>query len=751
MSQEISFDPAGHSVADPIAKPRIGVHAHGLNLFLVGFLVLFFELACIRWFSTYVVFLQFFTNVVLLASFLGMSCGCLAARQRRDWLGYFPMLALGTVWAAIMMMSAYQNWSSLAIDVGHQVSPQEVFFGTEYRSPDVAKFSVPIEVIVGFFFILIALMFVGLGQVLGRAFDAFPDRVRGYTLNIGGSLVGIVGFSLLSFFQAPPVVWFAIGGAGICFLLRQAGTLTATRGLALGAMLVLVLVIPLIQDYRKGSETRWSPYYAVNHDIATGSITVNNIGHQQMVPFAKGGPQYSLIHLLQKYSGGAPFKDMLVIGAGSGNDLDHALRFGTERIDAVEIDPVIQDIGKQHNVDHPYQDPRVVPHLDDGRHFLRTADRQYDLVVYALVDSLILHSGYSNIRLESYLFTEQAFADIARRLKPDGIFVTYNFFRQGWIVERVAAMAKQAFGCDPIVLSLPYRAELKSSEPAGFTMIIAGCNQQIANAFKNHQAFWLNNMPSANMAVNGFAVNPETMAPAERDNWLKIAPTQLVADEGTPIAATDAWPFPYLHGKLIPDLSLRSMALLGGLGIALVYFFMPKGRVQLHSRMFFLGAAFMLLESKAVVQLALLFGSTWLVNSLVFFTVLVLILLANLYVLKVPNIQLNRHYAGLFAVLLAAVLVPLDVFLEGGVLWRYAVPCLLALGPVFFAGVIFARSFRDTKDPDQAFGSNIAGAVVGGISESVSMLVGFRYLLLLAILFYILSACVPSFRTRAIN
>ena len=50
--------------------------------------------------------------------------------------------------------------------------------------------------------------------------------------------------------------------------------------------------------------------------------------------------------------------------------------------------------------------------------------------------------------------------------------------------------------------------------------------------------------------------------------------------------------------------------------------------------MFFLGAAFMLLETKAVVQLALLFGSTWLVNSLVFFTALILILLANLYVLK---------------------------------------------------------------------------------------------------------------------
>ena len=71
--------------------------------------------------------------------------------------------------------------------------------------------------------------------------------------------------------------------------------------------------------------------------------------------------------------------------------------------------------------------------------------------------------------------------------------------------------------------------------------------------------------------------------------------------------------------------------------------------MRIDGRMFFLGAAFMLLETKAVVQLALLFGSTWLVNSLVFFTALILILLANLYVLKAPPTRLNWHYTGLLA------------------------------------------------------------------------------------------------------
>src|SRR5262249_40326692 len=160
-----------------------------------------------------------------------------------------------------------------------------------------------------------------------------------------------------------------------------------------------------------------------------------------------------------------------------------------------------------------------IRHLDDGRHYLRTTDRKYDLVIYALVDSLMLHSSYANIRLESYLFTEQALADIRQTLKPGGIFVTYNFFRQGWVVERIAAMAESVFGCKPLVLSLPYRKTLPSSSPAGFAMIVAGCNQQITTEFLGNKTFWLNDMATKNMDANGFAVQPESMPAAERDHW----------------------------------------------------------------------------------------------------------------------------------------------------------------------------------------------------------------------------------------
>jgi SAM-dependent methyltransferase len=737
-------------MAEVLAAPSAAVaeadiRRQGLNLFLVGFLVLFLELTCIRWFATYVIFLQFFTNVVLIASFLGMSCGCLAANRRQDWLAYFPTIAVGTVLAALLSFVAYHYWSGFVVDVGGQQSPQEVFFGTEYRDPDVAKFVVPIEAIAAVFFVLIALMFVGLGQVLGRAFEAYPNRVFGYALNIGGSLVGIVAFSALSFIQVPPAVWFLVSCAGIAYLLHQTGALTVVRMVALVG---LVLAVGVQGDWfhRQTQETRWSPYYMISHDIPGRAINVNSIAHQYMVPFANAGAPYSLIHLLRRHSGGAAFGDVMVIGAGSGNDLTHSLKYGAKEIDAVEIDPVIQNIGRAYHPDRPYQDPRVIPHLDDGRHFLRTTEKKYDLVAYALVDSLLLHSSYANIRLESYLFTKEAFADVKRVLKPDGVFVMYNFYRQGWIVERIAAMAETTFGCRPTVLSLPYQKDLKVTYLNSFTMIIAGCNSQIATAFAKNQNFWLNSLPPRNLDIDGFALHPESMAPDQARSLERISPT-LVEYGGGTVAASDDWPFLYLHGRLIPDFTIRSMVLLGLLGLGMVYLFLPRGRIALDSRMFFLGAAFMLLETRAVTQTALLFGSTWVVNSSVFFVILVLILLANIYVLNARRINLLWHYLGLVVVLTAAALIPLDVFLTGGVLWRYLAPCALALGPVFFAGVIFARSFRNAAQPDLALGSNIAGSVVGGLAESFSMLLGFQHLLLLALVFYLLSAWSPRLRT----
>jgi hypothetical protein len=213
-------------------------------------------------------------------------------------------------------------------------------------------------------------------------------------------------------------------------------------------------------------------------------------------------------------------------------------------------------------------------------------------------------------------------------------------------------------------------------------------------------------------------------------------------------AATDNWPFLYLRQPAIPDLTLRGMGIMGGLALLLILFYLPKERagfagISLDGRMFFLGAGFMLVETKAVVHMALLFGATWIVNSVVFFAILLMILAANLLVLWLKPQRLWPLYIGLFTALTLNLIVPLDVFLGLDSGLRAVGSSLLVFGPILFAGMIFALIFSGTASPNRAFGSNIAGAMFGGLTENVSMMLGFQLLLLVAITFYALTAAIP--------
>jgi hypothetical protein len=197
---------------------------------------------------------------------------------------------------------------------------------------------------------------------------------------------------------------------------------------------------------------------------------------------------------------------------------------------------------------------------------------------------------------------------------------------------------------------------------------------------------------------------------------------------------------------MIPDLSLRGMAVMGAVSLALILAFAWRRRSAAltthHSplttpvgQMFFLGAGFMLVETKAVVNMALLFGSTWIVNAVVFSAILIMILLANILVLVYRPQRVHLFYLGLLAAL-ALNLLPLDLFLGLSRPIQVTLSCLLVSAPVFFAGIIFAISFSRVAAPNYALGANIAGSILGGLAEYTSMVVGFQYLMLLGIGFY---------------
>lgn len=701
------------------------------DLFWVGFLVLFLELACIRWFAAYVVFLQFFTNVVLFAAFVGMSIGCARASEAGDrWLARAPAIAVVAIVGALAVSWLYATQTGFAIDIA---VPDRgvVFFGSESRDTDLAAFVVPLELLVAVFFVLVALLFVGPGWVLGRAFEDEPDRIVAYALNVAGSLAGVVGFAVVSWLGLPAEVWFAAAFAILGWLLARHGTLGSARA----AMLVVATLLTSAQlhGWLGVGDVRWSPYYQVRHSPETGAIAVGNVAHQVMADAHRAGPPYALAQLLLRDSGGRA-EDILVIGAGSGNDLAWSLLHDEVRhIDAVEIDPVIQSIGREYHPNRPYADPRVHAHLDDGRHFLENAERRYDVVTYAVVDSLILHSSYSSIRLESYLFTEEAFAAIARALDDDGVFVSYNYFRQGWIAQRIAQMAERAFGRPPLVLSYPVMARIGEDTQLGeaMTVIVAGHTEAIEHAFAEHGAFWLDPVHARSLARNGFTTtDPGAGSVALRP--IAIEPSSLVS-------ATDDWPFLYVRAPSLPPLYLRAITLMGGCALVLLYALMPGRRLAFDPRMFFLGASFLLLETSAVVHLALVFGSTWKVNAAVFATVLVIVLAANLYTMRARDIDVRRHYVALFVMLGVGALVPFDRFLHGHTALAGSIAAALVLAPMFFAAVVFAVSLRRAVRPELAIAANIAGSILGGLAEYASLALGFRWLLAVAAGLYALS------------
>jgi SAM-dependent methyltransferase len=709
------------------------------DLFLISFVVLFLELACIRWFGGFVTYLTYFTNIILLASFLGVSVGCMIAGRRLEMVkAVLPLtlVAVGLGYATHLLTTS----GSVAVDVGNQASPQQVYFGAENAPLAFSGAVVPIEAIAGAFFALVALVFVGLGQALGRAFNAAPDRVVAYTVNVLGSLAGIAAFGLASYGRTSPFLWFTVAGAVLLYVTRPWATWQV------GALLALLYLVAQTAFGVSGNySVLWSPYYKVQFAPGQRVISANHIGHQVMVPVGDEGPAYALPHLLRRDSGGTPFEDVLVIGAGSGNDVQAALSHGARHVDAVEIDPVLYRIGRDHHPDHPYSDPRVSVHLDDGRNFARRDSRTYDLIVYALVDSLVLHSGYSSLRLESYLFTEEALRDVKARLKPGGVFVMYNYYRQGWVVGRLAKMAERTFGTRPFAISMPDLDRITpETDRPGFTMLMVGAPgseavDRIRSTLATKQSFWLNPAPRLNATVNGFGPRPPALAGTSPRDWIRIGPCEVETDRIDRVP-TDDWPFLYLRHRAIPALNLRGMAVVAAISLAVLLAFAPSRRFRPDGRMFFLGAGFMLLETKGVVQLALLFGSTWLVNSVVFAAVLAMILLANLFVLGVRPRRLGPYYGMLAMALLVNAFLPVNTFLALSATTRAVASCLLVFAPVFFAGVIFATAFQESPRPDLALGSNIAGAVLGGLCENLSLVLGFNHLLLVALGFYLLSA-----------
>lgn len=678
----------------------------GAKLFTLGFLTLFLELALIRYLAGSIWNLGYFPNLVLVAVFIGMGLGFMLHHIVPPRLS--PVLFQGAMLALLALivgvyiwhptMPGFTTWSA---DFGG-----DLYFTATPKAASRQSYS-PFVLCVAAIVVVFALV----SQRSAKLFRTFRP-LTAYTLDIAGSCTGIVGFMIISWLGIPAWMWFAL--FSLIFVLAMSDS-WKTRLLPLVPAAVMVLLVrhqdtSLMFDaqYRGPLEVEWSPYQKLEYRGDIQFIYANGVGHQRAHPQERMRSMFYQAAFRDRAAHPelGPYRSALILGAGCGNDVAVALSNGVTHIDAVEIDPAIAQFGKRHHPERPYDDRAVNVVIDDGRAFMNRTTRRYDLVVFALTDSLVKVSSMSQLRLENYLFTEESVRRAYELLAPGGDLVFYNHYRQPWLRDKIQELIRRATGQEPRVLR----------EERDLAVISA-------------------------RKANGRAVTP-TLAGVE--------------------VPTDDWPFLYVARRGIPRVYGWAMGLMGAFVLLLATLmhwvtrrkgdYGGRGMLPLKLAFVFMGIAFLLLETKSVIQFSLLFGTTWLNNSLVFLGVLLLVLAANWTALLIRDPRwLWLVFALLITSSLGTFVYPLGRLLDvESMTLRFILASLLTFSPVFFANLVFSVTFRDIAVPEHIFGWNLIGSTVGGIAEYASMLLGYSSLgVIVAVCYSLVVILIVLSRRRA--
>ena len=431
-----------------------------LQLFAAGASILFWELALIRWLGSNARLVAYYSNFVLTAAFFGLGVGTLASRReglRLQRLAY-PLVATSVLLGVALAGRFHYNPGSLE---------EYVWIGAPAGLESVST--------VG------AIPTLG-GPGLGLPGDGGGVRPPGLRprrpvphppaaarLQRGGvrKPVGILLFSLMSLFRLPPAVWFAFGALLLFPFLERSRSQVAVAIIC--SAIVVAAALPASRLFA------WSPYYKlavepidVVYDFETGApikgtrpfghaVTVNHDFYQMMLDLR--APDQNVFLRAARDTYDAPYRDaaqlppgrILVVGAGSGNDVSAALRSTDRPVDAVEIDPSIIDIGRALHAEKPYQNPRVTIINDDARSFFQRTQNKYALVVFGFLDSHTLLSTYTSVRLDNFIYTRESLERVRQLLVPGGQLYVSFASNTPWIHQRIANMITGAFDRPTIV------------------------------------------------------------------------------------------------------------------------------------------------------------------------------------------------------------------------------------------------------------------------------------------------------------
>ena len=692
-------------------KPEeLGGFSYG-QLALVSALGLFVEMLMIRWVSSEIRIFAYFKNLVLVACFLGFGLGCYRCRRNVQLLALIaPLLLLALVTKAPI---SPLRWVLAGL-------PKLLGDGAEvniWGVPNLpthwtALFAI---LVIVWLFAIIATAFIPFGQLVGWYLENAPGGVAAYTVNVLAGLTGIAAYTFLCFLYQPPWMWFLVAGSLSVMLFRR----NRRACFMLGATFLVCMGLLAIPDVR-GAQTYWSPYQKLKvipvrerGQIAAYDLLTNGDWFQRIVnlspEFVNSHPEDFNRHPVEWNSYNLPYHfyssppSVLVLGSGMGNDVAAALRNGAGRVVAVEIDPLILKLGGKLHFEQPYESPRTEAVVDDARSYVENSHEKFDLIVFSLLDSHTTASHFSNIRIDNYVYTREALRKAKELLKPDGLFIVKFWLDTPWIAGRLFGLMKDAFGREPI----QFENDLSQFDTAGH-FFIAGSPERLARAM----------------------LDPALATFVRTHSDMPMQPATLT---------TDNWPYFYQHEPGLPmSVILVSASVLAIFGWFLRQTSMEGGSDDTHFMM--LGAGFMLLEAQIVSIMALLFGTTWAVNSVVVAGILCLIVAANLIYGSFPRVPLPIAYVGLLVSLIVMFAVPREKLFFPSLLVRVLVATLVLCTPVFFAGIIFVSSFARVNFRGSALGANLFGALLGGLMELLSLWFGLRSLTILTAFLYLASA-----------
>ncbi len=690
-----------------------------VELFLLSAVALYFELLVIRWISADFLAFTVFKTFPLVTCFVGLGVGFACQKN----LNYFRLAPLAIMqFVALLKLGVLIGFDKFFFpSIGVWQWSDPTVFNGQWLWIYVALFTLILIVVLSGSFATM----VCLGSRLGQLFIDIPP-LTAYSVNIAGSIAGSVLFSAFTFAGLPP--WFLLIPAAllIAYYAKAKWWLTL---LPLAVTLVLAFMpmtapgeVIFWSPYQKLSVTQFSagtkaedPIWKTNQGIVIGTngsfyqyaldLRPSNLNNPKMPKelrdkLEEHSRHYNLPYKLKKPS------TVLILGAGSGNDVAAALRNGAEQVDAVDIDPVILSLGQTRHPENPYGSSKVNRICDDARDFLNKCNKHYDMIIFAGLDSHTITGQGGSVRLDNYVYTKDSMQRALQLLNPDGLMIVSFCQSRPWLTQRLFSTINAAANYPPLI-------------------VVDQTNPELA---------WQIFISGPMVEKRALKINPAVIAP--------FALQELSLKDSARIL-TDDWPFVYVSPVIVdvPYLMVVFVIISLSMIAARKVLFAPT---PLSSwQMFFLGAAFLLLELQSITRLSLLFGSTWYTSAIVINGVLLMILAANFIVIKLDDrvtSKLGLLYGLLILSLVISYSLPTHQILSSMVGFAgQMVVSTATIFPMFLAGIIFASSFKNVPAPDQAFAFNLLGAVAGAMLEYLSNFFGINSLVLIAAALYVAS------------